>query len=341
MRALLSGVLAAVLALASSVSAAPLWGGVYNYTPPDVWSGLTWDSTGAGAALDPAYYSGAPAFTDTFNSGATCPEIGTENFGSNPGFKFYAIQNGASTGQLSDAVTWGNDRTDGSGGLWPFDCTGGGLKLSLKWQGALSAPDHLGNTTVGHWVSGQIGTHDYDGDGFTQKYGYFEVQVSLPASPSGTLCPFTSAWSHSRIVTNAAQNGTFSEVDWYESCLDATHSDQLATTQWEWPGTTNSTGQITVARHYSTGAYTLNLFNGALHKHGLLRTPNKECYYYDRTLKYCRRVIGDEMRQPMQIVVDMTLGSSSPTVGDRAFTYIMTIPEVDAWACPAAHPYCE
>jgi len=104
----------------------------------------------------------------------------------------------------------------------------------------------------GTWRSGNLSSMDETGQGFAQRYGYFEVRARMPASGTGSWPAF---WLMSSTSINNTAGKKFSEIDIFE-WYGKTYTDNRAviseaTHNWA-AGAARRRGGILVAHHADT-----------------------------------------------------------------------------------------
>ncbi len=117
----------------------------------------------------------------------------------------------------SGHYVWGDDSQPRKGAFW-------NTNLAYTEDGKLVIPmkylkDGMGGTGEG-WYSAGIDTDEDAENGFSQKYGYFEVRCILPDCPSA----WSAFWLMNEGVYNEDGSGTDgTEIDIFESdCIDDT-----------------------------------------------------------------------------------------------------------------------
>jgi hypothetical protein len=185
-------------------------------------------------------------------------------------------------GDFGDAA-FGNP---GLGG--PFSLTAQGLAITATRQ-----PD-------GKWVSGLICSVDKDGlgqHGFSQQYGYFEMEAMLPSGP-GTWPAF---WL---IGTDKASSAA--EIDVIEYYGNFTR--YFHTTEHVWG---NGSNKLLRTQLIEVPAGSLS---SGYNKFGVLITPQTTSFYLNRH-EYWRTPTPPEYRQPMYILANLALGGGWPIAG--------------------------
>ncbi|WP_187277596.1 glycoside hydrolase family 16 protein [Methylobacterium sp. WL18] len=188
----------------------------------------------------------------------------------------------------------------GAGG--PFNFTKNGLTITAR------------KTADGAWTSGLICSVDRDGDGqqgFTQKYGYFELRAKLPDG--------SGVWPAFWLVGTDKSNGS-------------TEIDVL-----EYYGKYNA-GFHTVLHFWSKDAprhqdFVIDVPAGSLtnsfHDYGILITETTTKFFFDRR-KYLEIATPEDFRQPLYILVNLALGGGWP-IDDLASPAVMHVEHVRAY----------
>jgi len=187
----------------------------------------------------------------------------------------------------------------------------------------------------GTWRSGNISSVDETGQGFAQRYGYFEVRARMPESGTGSWPAF---WLLSSTSINNTTGKKFSEIDifeWYGTTY--THNRAIiseATHNWA-PGGTHGEG----AEFYSP---TTPMPNGAkpwkgYHIYGCQIDPVHITWYIDgiRTNQIPTSDAAAYMTGPYYMMLDYALGGGWPidkVVNDSTFD----IDWVRVYALPAS-----
>jgi Glycosyl hydrolases family 16 len=165
----------------------------------------------------------------------------------------------------------------------PFSIVpGGGLDIRLQ-------------KTNGTWHSGVIATVNRQGQGFSQKYGYFEMKAKFPAVP-GT-------WPSFWLLNSAAlsQNANPGEIDVVESYMQFLSSINITLHDWTPPATAPGYKNVQTA-DLSVGYHTF----------GMLWTAASMSFYCDGIMVYSLPT-PPIMNQPYYPIVDLGLGGGWPT----------------------------
>lgn len=326
MRKLKAALCAALLAASASAHVRLPYSTPSTLTTTAQWTASAFSAIGAGAALPAALYAGTPIFQDSFNVSG-CPTIGFENFQTDAnGFhQWWSVGAGSSASPMGGLAGGKFIDITGKWGTNPFDCSTGVLTIALSY-----------NSGLGYWQGGEIASHNYDGNGFSFSFGYAEATIKFPASTPVGLQPWPSFWSVGRFVTSPIPNA-YQEFDMFEAGLVNGSPTTLDVTIHQDPATTPPPGEITTPRSKQTTT-TINIYDGAYHRYGLLRTPTFEALYIDRLLVTKWPVYSDDLRKPMYILLDNAV-YFIPT--DTTQTMTMSISNVSVWACPVTMPICQ
>ena len=207
-------------------------------------------------------------------------------------FKTFDISAQGPDGVWKAHTPWHGDFGDaafgdpGPGG--PFSLTAQGLAITATRQ-----PD-------GKWVSGLICSVDKDGagqHGFSQQYGYFEMEAMLPSGP-GTWPAF---WLIGTDKTSSAAE--IDVIEYYGSFTKYFH-----TTEHVW---VNGSNKLLRTRMVEVTAGSLS---SGYNKFGVLITPQMTSFYLNRH-EYWRTPTPPEYRQPMYILANLALGGGWPIAG--------------------------
>ncbi len=127
------------------------------------------------------------------------------------------FDNGIDWSVWSGHYVWGDNSEARKGAFWnnnvPYT-KDGNLVIPMFWS-----DEGMGGTGAG-WYSGGIDTDDTKPNGFSQKYGYFEVRCILPDCPTA----WAAFWLMNDGVYEVGNDGVDgTEIDIFESdCIDDT-----------------------------------------------------------------------------------------------------------------------
>jgi beta-glucanase (GH16 family) len=162
----------------------------------------------------------------------------------------------------------------------------------------------------GRWTSGILQSVNADGEGFTQRYGYFEMRAKFPKG-NGTWPAF---WLKSvNQFTDRSQ--TRAEIDIIEAYGGKDWSGYHAAVHL-WPA--RNPGPEQLQKHWSQGCYERiegDMFDGEWHLYGGEVGPEWVTMYYER------REVGRfptlaEFRHPLFILADLALNGKEPRTTD-------------------------
>lgn len=217
-----------------------------------------------------------------------------------------------------------------------FDYTNGILTFTMSYA----------NTS---WQTGQLysATTNYyntnPGCGFAQKYGYFEVSLAAPLpAPGDNAVLWEGFWlKNSQSLYNGS--AAYVELDGPEIYSGDSNRIHLALHRWKGSSTgiTNNLGFGCIVNKIGecsgSDLGSLTPFDGAFHKYGILITPTRIAYYYDRQ-ELMRLPTIDEARHPFYMILDLALCDT--TVGcpynpsSTSNVYQMKLDYVRVWQWP-------
>jgi hypothetical protein len=165
------------------------------------------------------------------------------------------------------------------------------------------------------WVSGLICSVDRDGagqQGFSQKYGYFEIRAKLPAG-SGVWPAF---WLMGADKTNGS-----TEIDVLEYYGKFNAGFHTVLHYWKGDDSKHRGFIVDVPPNSLTDQY---------HNFGIYISPEKTKFYLDRK-KYLEIPTPDNYHQPMYILANLALGGGWP-IDDLASPAILSVEYIRAYA---------
>jgi hypothetical protein len=188
------------------------------------------------------------------------------------------IQAQAQNAQWIAHTPWSGDFGDSAFSRAAFSLLpGGGLKIKA-WK-----------TQDGKWHSGLLSSVDPKGNGFRQKYGYFEVKMQVP----GGLGTWPAFWLSAYPANPSAE---IDVVELYGGWPDKFHCN------WhEWNNGAQTAGSgitITAPTDLTTD----------FHIYGVLVEPNFITWYLDGEQVWQQPTM-DAAKQPLGILLDYALGS--------------------------------
>jgi beta-glucanase (GH16 family) len=188
---------------------------------------------------------------------------------------------------------------------------------------------------AGAWRSGNLSSMDETGQGFAQRYGYFEVRARMPASGTGSWPAF---WLMSSTSINNTSRQKFSEIDIFE-WYGKTYTDNRAVISQAMHNWAAGGGHGEGAEFYSP---TTPMPNGAkpwegFHIYGCQIDPMHITWYIDgiQTNQARTSDAADHMTGPYYMMLDYALGGGWPidkVVKDSTFD----IDWVRVYALPAS-----
>ncbi|WP_180970527.1 glycoside hydrolase family 16 protein [Burkholderia sp. WAC0059] len=165
---------------------------------------------------------------------------------------------------------------------------------------------------AGTWRSGNLSSMDETGQGFAQRYGYFEVRARMPASGTGSWPAF---WLLSSTSINNTSGKKFSEIDifeWYgNTYTDNRAVIQEATHNWASGGTRSEGAQFySPATPMPDGAKPWRRY----HIYGCQIDPVHITWYIDgiQTNQIPTSDAADYMTGPYYMMLDYALGGGWP-----------------------------
>ncbi|HUO23779.1 MAG TPA: glycoside hydrolase family 16 protein [Caulobacteraceae bacterium] len=196
----------------------------------------------------------------------------------------------------------------------------------------------LALTAVRHngvWTTGAVRTRDPSGEGFSQKYGYFEARIKLPPPPLPGVDFWPAFWFVTSWAPHQSIDGT--EVDILESWSRSSHGLNQVSIH-AWPAKTPDND---VPTHQQASKQTpVPVFDGAWHVWGLKYTPTAWTVYLDGRVQMTYPITGraDYMRLPIHPILDLAVKSDDKSSTNDA-AYSMYVDWVRIYAC--ASPACQ
>ncbi len=182
---------------------------------------------------------------------------------------------------------------------FPFTTSDGTMRIEAR-----KLPD-------GRWQSGLISSRDHDGlggEGFAQKYGYFEIETKLPGG--------TGTWPAFWLVGVTPQPRA--EIDAFEYYGNAPSSYHANVHVWSDDDRKFGDGKIVEIPKDAA----VTRFN----RYGVRIDHDWVTFYFNRRQVW-RTPTRPEFRQPMYILANLALGSGWPIdkVSNPSFMYIKSI----------------
>ena len=172
----------------------------------------------------------------------------------------------------------------------PFTAIDGSLRIRMMKD----AEEETG------WQTGHLQTADSQGNGFSQRYGYFEARIKMP--PPGTRGAWPAFWLYSQaLFTDPAQ--TRAEIDVIEYYPGENPTGHHSAVHLR-PGNPYQDGQV--SQHWSEKEYNkpAGLDDGQWHTHGALLTPEWIIVYFDG-VEQKRFPMLPEFRVPMFMLLSL------------------------------------
>lgn len=182
---------------------------------------------------------------------------------------------------------------------------GGGLRVRLQ-------------KVNNHWTSGVLASVDNQGKGFSQQYGYFEMEAIFPSG--------NDTWPAFWMLNTAAKavGAPAGEIDIVEYIANPGFMDYIRSTLHDW-----SDGS---APAWSANAVSPIPADGNYHIYGLLWTSQNMTFYYDGKVML-QAATPSIMHQPYYPIFDLGIGAGWPTEQTPAVND-MIVKHVRAYALP-------
>ena len=188
--------------------------------------------------------------------------------------------------------------------------------------------------SINNWRSGLISSMDRQGDGFAQRFGYWEARMRMPDAGRGAVPAF---WllAATTIPNHTGIKGYEIDIlEWFGK--DAPQiADRFAHTIHEWnpdgPDGPGSEGRwVDVADPINTW-----------HTYGCMVTPWWIAFYLDGVCTWTKPVNLDYNNSPLYVMVNYALGGGWPVTGEPYASHgdsALLVDYVYAYAPPAAWP---
>lgn len=199
---------------------------------------------------------------------------------------------------------FGDARFVDPGPDFPFTTRDGLLRIEAR------------KTPQGKWQSGLLASTDPKGNGFSQKYGYFEMRARFPAG-EGVWPAF---WLTSRGEIKAVEVDV---VEHYGHFPDR-YSASLHIWDRKNPKLTKSFNQ-----HVPVDKGTLS---SGFHTYGVAVAPDRIRYFFDRQ-EVWSMATPRELEHPFTILLDLGLGAGWP-IENTPNPSVMEVDYVRVWALP-------
>jgi beta-glucanase (GH16 family) len=148
----------------------------------------------------------------------------------------------------------------------------------------------------GRWRSGLIASTDPSGNGFSQKFGYFEMRARLPKGPG--------LWPAFWLIANK-QEHTSAEIDVMEHY--GKFPDMYESVVHVWKKTELGRSYQALFRH---GVPSGSLYDG-FHTYGVSVEPDWTIFFFDRQ-ETARTPTPPEHHQPMFMLANLAMGAGWP-----------------------------
>lgn len=170
---------------------------------------------------------------------------------------------------------------------FPFSHTESGLRIELRKN-----PD-------GHWQSGLLSSTEPGGNGFAQRYGYFEIRARLPAGP-GVWPAF---WLDSRPPPGSPDPSVEIDVIEHYGKFPAAYNSTV--TVWNQPAVGKPRSMMKILTVPS------GMLSSGFHTYGVKVDQAWIVFYFDR-IEYWRLPTPSEHRHELTVLVDLGLGGGWP-----------------------------
>lgn len=179
-------------------------------------------------------------------------------------------------GDFGDA--WFTDPRPG----FPFTVSNGLLRIEASKDGQ------------GHWRAGLLASNDPKGNGFAQRYGYFEMRAKLPPGPG--------VWPAFWLSSSPPGADNNIEIDVLEFYGDPLGSYMSTVHVWK-PGPHRGTDFQVVTRP--------NEVSSDFHRYGVLVDPDWITMYFDE-VEVWKTKTPPEHKRPLMILLNLALGGGWP-----------------------------
>ena len=140
---------------------------------------------------------------------------------------------------------------------------------------------HLSGSRLTGYSAGAVDGLSRDREGFSFKYGYYEVSLLAPPPPAG-VCPWLGVWFVQQFTQNFKSDG-FLELDQLETCLQSPISpEHQVSTIHLWPPAVNVSPGLAFKHRQKQLEHKAVVFDGKYHEYGTLWTPDAFILYVDR-----------------------------------------------------------
>jgi hypothetical protein len=228
----------------------------------------------------------------------------------------------------------------------PFGIDGPGAGNNYLTIRAQPEPTQAWNNWSGTEVTGALSSQDINGNGFTQKYGYFEASIWVPNNPNNpnndTPNTHPAFWL---LGHTPGPGGGTAEIDPTESFgnwgtgpnqqpAGNPNYDQVGWHDWSNPGSGNGT------------AFYEPTMSTGFHTYGVDVEPTGITYYYDRQPIWTAPIYADA-EMPLGVILDLGLGGGTyNNANGTAYNWNLTADPTDmevqyvaVWASPNSPNY--
>ncbi len=199
---------------------------------------------------------------------------------------------------------FGDARFTNPGPDFPFTIRDGMLRIEAR------------KAEKGNWQSGLLASTDAKGNGFKQKYGYFEMRSRFPEGQG--------VWPAFWLMSRGDPKGV--EVDVVEHY--GQFPDRYTAALHIWDRKTPSLTQ----NFFQRVSVTSGSLSSDFHTYGVAVEPDRIRYFFDRRQVWAIATPG-ELQLPFTILLDLGLGAGWP-IDKTPNPSIMEVDYVRVWAFP-------
>jgi hypothetical protein len=274
-------------------------------TTPVEFSSLEWTDRYWQAPFDPASWT--VSFQDDFPYNTSLPNLTAETGGAGPWYVPGHYQYGV--GVLVK-------RTDAEFPNTYISLPDGGLRMHA----------HRSTSTSTTWYPAGMATVDTSGNGFTERYGYFEIVCKLPAPTNSTKYnAWPAFWLLSKNGYDVGRTVNRSEIDIIEWYSDDKYSDHQTVHIIDPSNVRTLQGYIQ--------AFRPTPLSDSLHTFGVKITPVWTIFYKDR-VENSRVPTIWEFSIPKYVLVNNAITNSGVTEDDGETFFDFDIENVTVWKMP-------
>lgn len=171
------------------------------------------------------------------------------------------------------------------------------------------------------WRSGLIQTLDGRGEGFAQKYGYFEMRAKVPRGQA----TWPAFWLLTRngLTDATVTRGEIDVLEQYGSAPEKIHSSVHL-----WPAEARNAGGLP-GHWYKSEKVVVGDMSSAFHRYGALISPEWVITYYDGR-ELARFPTPPQYRTPVYMLVDLAMHEKN--IGQATSPSVMLVDYVRAYA---------